>query len=90
MYQIKRPWSVYRSYHFYININLTKNTFILTVDIPILSFPGSLGTQDEQIFVTASNLNYVVILIVRPLGLIATFLAAYGVRHFYPNVFCYE
>ncbi|XP_071776136.2 GLIPR1-like protein 1 [Centroberyx gerrardi] len=32
----------------------------------------------------------VAVLAVRPLALICTFIAAYGVHHFYPNVFCYE
>ncbi|KAM6961763.1 GLIPR1-like protein 1 [Tautogolabrus adspersus] len=34
--------------------------------------------------------NYGAILIVRPIALILTFVAAYAVRHFYPDVFCYE
>lgn len=53
-----------------------------------LWFPGYTGSSDPT--VTSSDVNYAVILIVRPLALVATFLAAYGVRHFYPNVFCYE
>ncbi|XP_077957212.1 GLIPR1-like protein 1 [Gasterosteus aculeatus] len=35
-------------------------------------------------------INYVTILVARPIGLIATFIAAYAVGHLYPNVFCYE
>ncbi|XP_029317749.1 GLIPR1-like protein 1 isoform X2 [Cottoperca gobio] len=34
--------------------------------------------------------NYVSILIVRPIAIIFTFITVYVVRHFYPNVFCYE
>ncbi|XP_041820125.1 GLIPR1-like protein 1 [Chelmon rostratus] len=34
--------------------------------------------------------NYVIILVVRPIALIFTFIAAYAVHHFYPNIFCYE
>uniref|UniRef100_A0A668AMG5 GLI pathosis related 1 n=1 Tax=Myripristis murdjan TaxID=586833 RepID=A0A668AMG5_9TELE len=30
------------------------------------------------------------VLALRPLALIATFIAAYGVHHFYPDIFCYE
>lgn len=55
---------------------------------PILWFPGS--TVDRDITVTPSDVNYTVILIVRPLALVVTFLTAYAVRFFYPNVFCYE
>lgn len=55
---------------------------------PIPWFPGS--TVNRDITVTPSDVNYTVILIVRPLALVATFLTAYAVRLFYPNVFCYE
>ncbi|XP_075867351.1 glioma pathogenesis-related protein 1 [Nelusetta ayraudi] len=48
------------------------------------------STGDQDITVTSSDVNYTVILIVRPLALVATFLTAYAVRLFYPNVFCYE
>ncbi|XP_059182137.1 GLIPR1-like protein 1 [Centropristis striata] len=34
--------------------------------------------------------NYGLILAVRPIALIFTFITAYVVRHFYPDVFCYE
>ncbi|TDG96918.1 hypothetical protein EPR50_G00233980 [Perca flavescens] len=34
--------------------------------------------------------NYATILIVRPTALIFTFITAYAVHHFYPDVFCYE
>ncbi|XP_042367146.1 GLIPR1-like protein 1 [Plectropomus leopardus] len=37
-----------------------------------------------------SGSNYVTILVVRPIALIFTFITAYAVRHFYPDVFCYE
>ncbi|XP_034529533.1 GLIPR1-like protein 1 [Notolabrus celidotus] len=37
-----------------------------------------------------SGSSYVGILVVRPIALILTFVAAYAVRHFYPDVFCYE
>ncbi|XP_036978076.1 GLIPR1-like protein 1 [Acanthopagrus latus] len=38
----------------------------------------------------ADRSSYVAVLVVRPIALIATFTAAYAVRHFYPDVFCYE
>lgn len=38
----------------------------------------------------ADRSSYVAVLVVRPIALIATFMAAYAVRHFYPDVFCYE
>ncbi|XP_073337023.1 GLIPR1-like protein 1 [Pagrus major] len=38
----------------------------------------------------AEGSSYVAVLVVRPIALIATFIAAYAVRHFYPDVFCYE
>lgn len=38
----------------------------------------------------AYHSSYVRVLVVRPIALIATFIAAYAVRHFYPDVFCYE
>lgn len=38
----------------------------------------------------ADRSSYVRVLVVRPIALIATFIAAYAVRHFYPDVFCYE
>ncbi|KAG8005766.1 GLIPR1-like protein 1 [Nibea albiflora] len=37
-----------------------------------------------------SDSNYVNILVVRPIALILTFIAAYAVHHFYPDTFCYE
>ncbi|XP_022071430.1 GLIPR1-like protein 1 [Acanthochromis polyacanthus] len=39
---------------------------------------------------TNSDSGYGVILIVRPIALIITFIAAFVVRYFYPDVFCYE
>lgn len=36
------------------------------------------------------NNNFVDILIVRPIFLILTFISAYAVHYFYPDVFCYE
>ncbi|KAM9704731.1 GLIPR1-like protein 1 [Menidia menidia] len=39
---------------------------------------------------TANDSSYVVVLIARPIALILTFIAAYAVCYFYPNVFCYE
>ncbi|KAM8909124.1 GLIPR1-like protein 1 isoform 2-T3 [Spinachia spinachia] len=39
---------------------------------------------------TTNPINYVTILVARPIALIFTFIAAYAVGHFYPNVFCYE
>ncbi|KAM9334791.1 GLIPR1-like protein 1 [Symphorus nematophorus] len=38
----------------------------------------------------AAGSNYATILIVRPIALIFTFITAYVVHHFYPDVFCYE
>lgn len=38
----------------------------------------------------ASSSNYVPILVVRPIALILTFVAAYVIHHFYPDVFFYE
>ncbi|KAL6117082.1 glipr1 [Pungitius sinensis] len=35
-------------------------------------------------------INYAIILVARPIALIFTFIAAYAVAHFYPEVFCYE
>uniref|UniRef100_A0A8P4GE29 SCP domain-containing protein n=1 Tax=Dicentrarchus labrax TaxID=13489 RepID=A0A8P4GE29_DICLA len=40
--------------------------------------------------VAVSGSNYVSILIARPIALIFTFITAYVVHHFYPDVFCYE
>ncbi|XP_054480522.1 GLIPR1-like protein 1 [Anoplopoma fimbria] len=34
--------------------------------------------------------KYETILVARPIALIFTFIAAYAVRHFYPDIFCYE
>ncbi|XP_067438491.1 GLIPR1-like protein 1 [Thunnus thynnus] len=34
--------------------------------------------------------NYVAVLVARPIALICTFIAAYAVHYFYPDVFCYE
>ncbi|XP_044042929.1 GLIPR1-like protein 1 isoform X2 [Siniperca chuatsi] len=39
---------------------------------------------------STSGSNYVTILAVRPVALIFTFITAYAVHHFYPDVFCYE
>ncbi|KAM9845883.1 GLIPR1-like protein 1 [Aulostomus maculatus] len=38
----------------------------------------------------ATSSGYVAVLIVRPIAVICTFMAAYTVHRFYPNVFCYE
>ncbi|XP_029351263.1 GLIPR1-like protein 1 [Echeneis naucrates] len=38
----------------------------------------------------AADFHYVIILVVRPIGLIFTFITAYGVHWYYPNIFCYE
>ncbi|XP_037616700.1 GLIPR1-like protein 1 [Sebastes umbrosus] len=37
-----------------------------------------------------SGYSYVTILAVRPIALVFTFITAYAVHHFYPDVFCYE
>lgn len=34
--------------------------------------------------------NYVAVLVARPIALICTFIAAYVVHYFYPDMFCYE
>ncbi|XP_062299339.1 GLIPR1-like protein 1 isoform X2 [Scomber scombrus] len=34
--------------------------------------------------------NYVTVLVARPIALICTFIAAYVVHYFYPDMFCYE
>uniref|UniRef100_A0A3Q3WKX5 SCP domain-containing protein n=1 Tax=Mola mola TaxID=94237 RepID=A0A3Q3WKX5_MOLML len=47
-------------------------------------------TPDLETAITASDLNYPVILIIRPLALVCTGMAAYAVHRYYPNVFCYE
>ncbi|XP_041833860.1 GLIPR1-like protein 1 [Melanotaenia boesemani] len=39
---------------------------------------------------TTSGSDYATVLITRPIALIFTFTAAYIVRYFYPNIFCYE
>lgn len=39
---------------------------------------------------SSSDSGYAIILIVRPVGLIITFITAFVVRYFYPDVFCYE
>ncbi|XP_022604712.1 glioma pathogenesis-related protein 1 isoform X3 [Seriola dumerili] len=45
---------------------------------------------DPSLAATYTGSNYVTILVVRPIGLIFTFITAYAVRHYYPDVFCYE
>ncbi|XP_034381957.1 GLIPR1-like protein 1 [Cyclopterus lumpus] len=40
--------------------------------------------------VLGPRFSYVPVLVVRPVALIFTFIVAYAVRHFYPDVFCYE
>ncbi|XP_078137743.1 glioma pathogenesis-related protein 1 [Sander vitreus] len=47
-------------------------------------------TPDWDPALATRGSNYVTILIVRPTALIFTFITAYAVHHFYPNVFCYE
>lgn len=47
-------------------------------------------TPDWDSSPDTSGSNYVTILVVRPIALIFTFITAYAVHHFYPNVFCYE
>lgn len=53
-------------------------------------FPGSDGDIDWDSFQSPTDFNYGRILIIRPLGLVATLVAAYGFHHLYPNIFCYE
>ncbi|XP_070848598.1 glioma pathogenesis-related protein 1 [Chaetodon trifascialis] len=48
----------------------------------------ALATSHSNYVVRGSN--YVIILVVRPIALLLTFIAAYAVRYFYPHVFCYE
>ncbi|XP_041637144.1 glioma pathogenesis-related protein 1 [Cheilinus undulatus] len=38
----------------------------------------------------SSGSNYLAVLVTRPIALILTFVAAHVVRHFYPDIFCYE
>ncbi|XP_075932134.1 GLIPR1-like protein 1 [Anarhichas minor] len=47
-------------------------------------------TPDWDPAPATSGFNYETILVARPIALIVTFIAAYAVRHFYPEVFCYE
>lgn len=48
-------------------------------------------TPDWDIASTSSGAgSFVSIVTVRPIALIFTFIAAYAVRYFYPDVFCYE
>ncbi|XP_040886115.1 GLIPR1-like protein 1 [Toxotes jaculatrix] len=47
-------------------------------------------TPDWDPALSAAGANYVVILVVRPIALMFTFIAAYAVHYFYPDVFCYE
>ncbi|KAF1372601.1 hypothetical protein PFLUV_G00267500 [Perca fluviatilis] len=47
-------------------------------------------TPDWDPALATSGSNYATILIVRSTGLIFTFITAYAVHHFYPDVFCYE
>lgn len=53
-------------------------------------FPGYNWTPDWDPAVSVSDSNYVAILVVRPIALISTFVAAYAVHCYYPNVFFYE
>ncbi|XP_029681302.1 GLIPR1-like protein 1 [Takifugu rubripes] len=54
----------------------------------------SLQSSDVDIdwdsFQNPTDFDYRRILIIRPLGLVATLAAAYGFHHLYPNIFCYE
>ncbi|XP_072233669.1 GLIPR1-like protein 1 [Leuresthes tenuis] len=45
---------------------------------------------DQDPAFTTSDYTYVSVLVTRPIALIFTFIVAYAVRYFYPNVFCYE
>ncbi|XP_053718233.1 GLIPR1-like protein 1 [Synchiropus splendidus] len=47
-------------------------------------------TPDWDPALKSSGTSYVAVLVTRPVALICTFVAAYVVHHFYPNVFCYE
>ncbi|XP_049422155.1 GLIPR1-like protein 1 [Epinephelus fuscoguttatus] len=47
-------------------------------------------TPDWDPALATGGSNYVTILVVRPIALIFTFITAYAIRHFYPDVFCYE
>ncbi|XP_023264503.1 glioma pathogenesis-related protein 1 [Seriola lalandi dorsalis] len=46
--------------------------------------------RDPSLDATHTGSSYVTILVVRPVGLIFTFITAYAVHHYYPDVFCYE
>ncbi|XP_028427148.1 LOW QUALITY PROTEIN: glioma pathogenesis-related protein 1-like [Perca flavescens] len=51
---------------------------------------GYNWTPDWDPALATSGSNYATILIVRPTALIFTFITAYAIHHFYPDVFCYE
>ncbi|XP_070785100.1 GLIPR1-like protein 1 [Enoplosus armatus] len=47
-------------------------------------------TPDWDPALASKGSNYVTILVVRPVALIFTFITAYAVHHYFPDVFCYE
>lgn len=47
-------------------------------------------TPDWDPALKSGSTSYVAVMVTRPIALICTFVAAYVVRHFYPDVFCYE
>ncbi|KAM3587373.1 uncharacterized protein V6R79_003460 [Siganus canaliculatus] len=59
-------------------------------DVATGSRDVATGSSRSPGYYATSDYNYSVILIIRPIALALTFLAAYSVRHFYPDVFCYE
>lgn len=52
-------------------------------------FPGFQDTDWESLE-NPTDFTYGAILLIRPLGLVATLATAYGIHVFYPNIFCYE
>nr|XP_046235027.1 glioma pathogenesis-related protein 1 [Scatophagus argus] len=47
-------------------------------------------TPDWDLTVTTTDYEYTSIMVVRPIALIITFISAYAVHHFYPDIFYYE
>ncbi|XP_068163325.1 glioma pathogenesis-related protein 1 [Antennarius striatus] len=51
---------------------------------------GRNRTSDRDPALAASDSDYLPVVVVRPIALLLTFITAYAVHHFYPDVFCYE
>lgn len=52
--------------------------------------PGSYVDTDWESLQDPTDFTFGTILLIRPLGLVATLATAYGIQQFYPNIFCYE